>query len=172
MEGIVIKWHSAIDNVLKSSSATLFDRNSHPTPMQEIKFWEARRANIKNIYDQLTDPRVKTIGNILEKIDSVYTEAFGSAFKNIVTALHEADDITLFMTPLKSYFEKFEKEEFIKNEEYVDALYHLVCLLWAHSIYYGTNKRMIVLFRMINNMYIESSSKFLDPGSLFQGNFF
>lgn len=139
--------------------------------MQEIKFWEARRTNIKNIYDQLTDPRVKCIGNILERIDSVYTEAFGSAFKCIVTALHEADDITLWMTPLKAYFEKFEKEEFLKNEEYVDALYHLICLMWAHSKYYGTNKRMIVLFKMINNMYIEASSKFLDPGSLFQGKF-
>lgn len=170
LEGIVIKWHSAIDNVLKSSSATLFERNSHPMPMQEIKFWEARRANIKSIYDQLTDPRVKTIGNILELIDSVYTEAFGSTFKNIVTALHEADDITLWMTPLKFHFDKIEKEEFLENQpKKVDDLYHVVCLMWAHSNYYGTNKRMIVLFRMINNMYIECSSKFLDPGSLFQG---
>ena len=169
MEGIVIKWHSAIDNVLKDSSTKLFDRNMHPTPMQEIKFWEARRKNISNIYDQLTDPRVKAIGSILEKIDSVYTATFSGTFKNIVTALHEADDITLWLKPLQSHFENIERDEFLNNEEKIHPLYHVVCLVWSHSKYYGTNKQMIILFRMINNMMIECASKFLDPGSLFQG---
>lgn len=41
--------------------------------------------------------------------------------------------------------------------------------MWAHSKYYGLNSRMTTLFRMVNNLMIESASKFLDPGSLFQG---
>lgn len=41
--------------------------------------------------------------------------------------------------------------------------------MWSRSKYYGLNSRVTVLFRMINNMVIESASKFLDPGSLFQG---
>lgn len=41
--------------------------------------------------------------------------------------------------------------------------------MWKHSKYYGVNSRMVVLFRMINNMMIESASKYLDPGSIFQG---
>lgn len=42
-------------------------------------------------------------------------------------------------------------------------------MMWARSKYYGLNSRITILFRMINNMMIESSTKFLDPGSLFQG---
>ena len=42
-------------------------------------------------------------------------------------------------------------------------------MMWARSKYYGLNSRMTILFRMINNMMIESATKFLDPGSLFQG---
>lgn len=42
-------------------------------------------------------------------------------------------------------------------------------MMWARSKYYGLNSRMTILFRMIGNMMIESASKFLDPGSLFQG---
>lgn len=61
------------------------------------------------------------------------------------------------------------RDEFIENAPKIDPLYHVVCLVWAHSKYYGTNGRMIVLFRMINNMMIECASKFLDPGSIFQG---
>lgn len=51
----------------------------------------------------------------------------------------------------------------------IPALYHVVCMMWARSTYYGLNTRMTVLFRMINNMMIESATKSLDPGSLFQG---
>jgi hypothetical protein len=99
----VIKWHAQIDKVLKDSSANLFKRNSHPTPLDEVKFWEKRRSNISNIYDQLIEPRVKTIGNILETIDSVYTATFLTTFKEVVTALHEADDVTLWFKPLVGY---------------------------------------------------------------------
>lgn len=107
LEGIVIKWAFQIDEVLKESSLSLFDKNSHPTPMAELKFWENRRKNVKNIYDQLRDPRVKKIGCILETINSVYFTTFSSTFKQIVTALHEADDITLWLKPLVSFVIKF-----------------------------------------------------------------
>ncbi|XP_070509872.1 dynein beta chain, ciliary-like [Chironomus tepperi] len=169
LEGIVIKWHAQIDKILKDSSANLFNRYLNPTPMEEIKFWNKRRSNISNIYDQLTDPRVKSIGNILEMINSVYTASFFTTFKDVVTALHEADDVTLWLKPLEPHFERFEREEFIENTDKLEPLYHVVCLIWAHSKYYGSNNRMIVLFKMINNMMIECSSKFLDPGSIFQG---
>lgn len=46
---------------------------------------------------------------------------------------------------------------------------HCVCLLWAHSFYYGTNARMMILFKMVSNMMITEACKCLDPGSLFQG---
>ena len=104
LEGIVIKWHSQVDIVLKDTSANLFNRNANPTPMAEITFWENRRKNIANIYEQLTDPRIKSIGNILEKINSVYTSIFCSTLKDTVTALPEADDITLWLKPLVRKF--------------------------------------------------------------------
>lgn len=100
LEGIVIKWHAQIDKILKDSSANLFNRNLNPTPTEEVKFWNKRRSNVSNIYDQLTDPRVKSIGNILEMINSVYTSTFFTTFKDVVTALHEADDVTLWLKPL------------------------------------------------------------------------
>lgn len=100
LEGIVIKWAFQVDRVVKETSLNLFDNNNHPTPMAELKFWEKRRKNVTNIYDQLCDPRVKKIGSILETINSVYFNTFSSTFKNIVTALHEANDVTLWLKPL------------------------------------------------------------------------
>lgn len=100
LEGIVIKWAFQVDEVLKDTSLSLFEKNNHPTPMAELKFWDDRRKNVKNIYEQMRDPRVIKIGCILEFINSVYYSTFSSTFKNIVTALHEADDITLWLKPL------------------------------------------------------------------------
>lgn len=102
LEGIVIKWAFQVDEVLKETSLSLFDKNNHPTPFDELKFWDSRRKNVMNIYDQLRDPRVKKIGSILELINSVYFNTFSTTFKNIVTALHEANDITLWLKPLVS----------------------------------------------------------------------
>ena len=105
LEGIVIKWASQVDEVMKETSLTLFDKNNHPTPRAELKFWENRRKNVMNIYEQLRDPRVKKIGSILELINSVYFHTFTNTFKSIVTALHEANDITLYLKPLVSRIE-------------------------------------------------------------------
>lgn len=102
LEGIVIKWASQVDEVMKESSMSLFEKNNNPTPMAELKFWDNRRKNIMNIYDQLRDPRVKKVGSILEIINSVYFNTFSNTFKSIVTALHEANDITLYLKPLVS----------------------------------------------------------------------
>jgi dynein heavy chain, axonemal len=186
LEGIVIKWAFQVDEVLKENSSSLFDKNNHPTPMAELTFWENRRKNVKNIYDQLRDPRVKKVGSVLELINSVYFNTFTNTFKAIVTALHEANDITLWLKPLVSdaalnklrtnfsfhsqgsHFERIERDEFLENETKIRPLYHVICMMWAHSKYYGLNNRMITLFRMINNLMIESATKYLDPGSLFQ----
>jgi dynein heavy chain, axonemal len=100
LEGIVIKWAFQIDEVMKETSMILFAKNNNPTPMAELRFWDNRRKNMMNIYDQLRDPRVKKIGSILELINSVYYNTFSTTFKNVVTALHEANDVTLWLKPL------------------------------------------------------------------------
>lgn len=99
LEGIVIKWASQINDVLKENSNSIF-KDDHPVPSADIDFWNLRLKNLENIYNQLIDNRIKAIAKILEAIDSVYFAAFRTAFKNIVAALCEARDITLWINPL------------------------------------------------------------------------
>jgi dynein heavy chain, axonemal len=104
LEGIVIKWACQIDEVLKETSLSLFEKGNNPAPSEEILFWENRRKNLKNIYKQLCDPRVQKIGRILELINSVYSSTFTSTLKSVVTSVHEVDDVTLWFKPLVSIF--------------------------------------------------------------------
>ncbi|XP_058061407.1 LOW QUALITY PROTEIN: dynein beta chain, ciliary-like [Anopheles bellator] len=169
LEGIVIKWACQINDVLKEDSSLAFKDGRHPTPAEEITFWEARQKNLRNIYSQLTEPKSRQIGIILEGIDSVYATSFKSTFRSVVQAVHEADDISLYLKPLRKTFDTFENTDFVDSGELVSPMLHLVCLVWANSCYYGTNARMVILFKMISNMLMAEASKSLDPGSLFQG---
>ncbi|XP_001843519.2 dynein beta chain, ciliary isoform X3 [Culex quinquefasciatus] len=169
LEGIVIKWAYQINDVLKEDSSMVFKDGAQPSPLEEIIFWDSRQSNLRNIYNQLLEPRVKQIGVILEGIDSVYYSSFKSTFQSVVQAVHEADDITLYLKPLRKHFETFESTDFTDSLELIAPMLHCVCLLWAHSFYYGTNARMMILFKMVSNMMITEACKCLDPGSLFQG---
>jgi dynein heavy chain, axonemal len=100
LERIVTKWAGLIDEVLKETSASLFEHDNHPTPLAELKFWNDRRKNVKNIYSQLLDPRVQTIGSILELIQSVYSRTFMDTVKSIVISLDEVNDITMYLNAL------------------------------------------------------------------------
>lgn len=189
LERIVIKWASQIDGVLKETSSYLFEDDKNPTPLAELKFWNDRRVNLRNIASQLSDLRIKKIGNILRLINSVYLSTYESILKDVKASRDEVDDITLFLcatlvSPLRcdfdvipiifslqrKPFERIENADFLDVEEKLAPLFHMICKMWAASKYYGSNSRMSVLFRMVNNLMIECATKHLDPESLFQGN--
>ena len=50
----------------------------------EVKFWTERRKNLEGIYNQLRDPRVKRMGEILELSESAYFPCFKTLFRNVV----------------------------------------------------------------------------------------
>lgn len=99
LEGVVIKWVSSITEALREDSNCLF-LLGHPTPNDEIEFWNTRMKNLQNIYDQVCGDKVKSVIKILAKHDSVYFTAFKGVFKNLDLALNSAKDITLYINPL------------------------------------------------------------------------
>lgn len=50
----------------------------------EIQFWRKRLKNIENVYDQLRDPRVKKMAQILERFKSAYLPSLQNIFKEVV----------------------------------------------------------------------------------------
>ena len=62
---------------------------------------------------------------ILEYTDSAYFPCFKTMFKNVVTALAESRDITLYLSPILKHFVQFEDTDFseskplLKRKEYL-----------------------------------------------------
>lgn len=168
LEDIVMKWSLTIDEVIKDNSYRLFDDFKYPQPTQEIEFWKGRLNNLTNIFEQLCDPRVKTIASILEKCDSVYCSLFGMSFRNVVSQLDEARDVTLYLIPFENQLDTFMSTGFDEVQPVLSAVMHNICLIWANSKYYCTNDRMVHLFRLWHNMIIDQVRNTFDPTNAFQ----
>lgn len=106
IEGIIIKWAYQIDEVLsKDSAEPLNEPGNFPGPMEEIRFWEAKCTNLESLFEQMKADTTKKMASILDTTDSAYYPCFRSMFRNVVAALNEAKDITLFLKPLAIHFE-------------------------------------------------------------------
>ena len=105
IEAIIIKWAYQIDEVLsKDSAEELNVPDEYPGPMTEIKFWEAKCMNLESLYEQIKAPTTTKMASILDVTDSAYYPVFRSMYRNVVAALNEALDITLFLLPLTQLF--------------------------------------------------------------------
>jgi len=100
--------------------------------------------------------------------DSAYYPCFRSMFRNVVAALNEARDITLYLKPLATHFEAIEILDFPDVTPTLRPLMHCVCLVYSNSQYYNSPARIIVLMQETCNMLIDSARKYIDPASLFQ----
>lgn len=93
VEGIVIDWSRQIHDVLKKNSAQPLLEGKNPGPLVEIEFWDARRADLESIADQLCVDKVTKMGYLLEKTLSSYYPAFQSMIDTVFGSLEEAQDI-------------------------------------------------------------------------------
>ena len=87
----------------------LLSTGEFPDPMTEIKFWEAKCMNLESLYDQIKAPTTNKMASIMKSTDSAYYPVFRSMYKNVMAALDEALDITLFLKCLATHFQVCNK---------------------------------------------------------------
>uniref|UniRef100_A0A8C5D1B4 Dynein heavy chain 9, axonemal n=1 Tax=Gadus morhua TaxID=8049 RepID=A0A8C5D1B4_GADMO len=170
IETLVIEWSHQVRAVLKkdSSEALLEDRN--PTPQTELLFWKNRSApNLQCIHTQLISTKVCRMADLMEAMESSYYPAFKSLLKDVLAALEEAQDIVTHLKPLQRVFEDVENGDFPDVSRQIGPLMHTVCLVWAHSRYYNTPARLIVLLQETCNLLIQQARTFLSPEEVLKG---
>ncbi|XP_033732158.1 dynein beta chain, ciliary-like [Pecten maximus] len=169
IESVIIEWTHQIRDVLKRDSAQPILEGLHPTPFVEIEFWKNKATNLECIYDQLRDSKVRKMAELLERTQSSYFPTFKDIFRDVVAALTEAQDINMYMTPLRHHFEDYEQAEFDESIPLLAPMMQTVCLVWSHSQYYNTPARIIVLLKEMCNMTINMASNYLEPTEIFKG---
>ncbi|CAC5371505.1 DNAH [Mytilus coruscus] len=169
IESVVIEWTHQIRDVLKKDSAQPLLEGLNPTPFVEIEFWKNKSTNLECIYEQLRDPKVRKMAELLERTQSSYFPVFKDIFRDVVAALEEAQDINMYLRPARHHFEDYEQSEFDESGPLMAPMMHTIALIWVHSQYYNTPARIIVLLQEMCNMIINHARSFLDPTELFKG---
>ncbi|XP_066581161.1 dynein beta chain, ciliary [Prorops nasuta] len=170
IEGVVIKWAYLVNDVITQESNAAFNDGQNPTPYIELEYWSRRQLNLRYIYDQLQEDRVKKMASILEKTESAYYPCFHNLFENVVSSLTEAKEISLYLTPLAKFFKAVEEIDFAESKPLMATLIHSLGLAWAACTYYQSSSKLIIMFRQICNLLIQEAQRFLDPSSIFQSD--
>lgn len=75
----------------------------NPEPIEEIRFWENRAANLDSISEQLEDEAVLRVQEFLLQNDSTYVSPFNKLRKEVEVAREEARDNVKFLSTLKPW---------------------------------------------------------------------
>ncbi|XP_037350847.1 dynein axonemal heavy chain 17 isoform X1 [Talpa occidentalis] len=169
IETIVIDWSHQIRDVLSKDSAQALLDGLNPLPQVEFEFWEARLTNLKCIHEQLNRPRVNKIVEILEKAKSCYWPALQSVYTNITEGLKEANDIVLYLKPLRILLEEMDQVDFTALPTYITKVLYTICFIWATSEHYNSPSRIIVILQEFFNQLIEMTRSFLSPEEVLKG---
>ena len=93
MESVVVEWSHQIRDVLKKTSVQPLLDGKNPGPLIELDFWNARRADLESVLDQLCAEKVQKLSRLLEKTLSSYYPAYRAMLDSVVSSLDEARDI-------------------------------------------------------------------------------
>ncbi|XP_039379207.1 dynein heavy chain 11, axonemal isoform X1 [Mauremys reevesii] len=169
IESMVIKWSHQICDLLKRDSVQPLLQGLHSDPQTELNFWKTRKDNLLCIYDQLESPVVQKMVMILKAKESSYYPTSQSILKDVEDALMEAQDIELYLRPLRRHIQFLQETEFPKICALIPPLFHTICLIWSHSQFYSMPARIIVLLQEFCNLFIEQARSYLSPEDLLKG---
>ncbi|KAJ3220317.1 hypothetical protein HK099_004389 [Clydaea vesicula] len=168
LESAVIDWTHQIKDVIKSNSAAPLEEGLNPGPMVEIDFWAAKAANLKNIYQQLTDEKIQKISRVLQASKSTYYPAFRNIFDEVVFSLDEASNINTYLKPLRPIVERLSSvSDFVELSQIFPGLINTLILICKNSKYYNTPNHLTVVLQEICNDIIEQARNYIQPAELF-----
>ncbi|XP_007535628.1 dynein axonemal heavy chain 17 [Erinaceus europaeus] len=169
IETIIIDWSHQIRDVLSKDSAQPLLEGLNPLPRVEFEFWDARLMNLKCIHEQLNRPKVNKIVEILEKAKSCYWPALQNVYMNVTEGLKEAEDIVLYLKPLRILLEEMDQADFTVLPTFIAKVMYTICFIWATSEHYNTPSRIIVILQEFCNQVIEMTRTFLSPDEVLKG---
>lgn len=170
VEQIVLRWSRSVNAYVVRSSYDIFKVKKYSTIDDEVEFWRKRLDNLKNIFNQLRTKETKTLALIIEAANSVYVNQMKRIISNVAAGYEEANDINLYLKPLQYQLEKMRSTEFPEAMPFIAPLLHTVVMIWSRSTYIASNKRIVHLFKLLNNKIFELVCDTLNPQSIFAGD--
>ena len=150
LETIVIYWTRQIKELVSNqdSSQSSHDNSS---PLDEIKHWTDRSANLKVLTQRLVDPKLIRIIEVLKLHQSSYLQTFLDLKDQIQTSYEEATNNRDFLKILEDPCRKIEKAQPANIPALIPDVLDSVRVVWELSDNYATTDRMKGLLTKISN---------------------
>ncbi|EPQ11489.1 Dynein heavy chain 11, axonemal [Myotis brandtii] len=139
---------------------------------QMVLFGEIPASSLGHVtafLDELQAPTVLKMVKILKTKRSSYFPALKDIFTAVKNALLEAQDVALYLRPLRRHIQCLQETEFPQTRGLIAPLFHTICLIWSHSAFYNTPARVIVLLQEFCNLFIDQATAYLSPEDLLKG---
>ena len=167
LEGAVITWSRQIKEVLDRSHEDSLKQGLHPTPDEELRFWESQAANLNAIFSQLKSKRMRQVMIFLDQAKSSYCGPFASLCKEVFGARLEANNNVKFLRTLEKWFQELNQTEFDDLGQLYKPMMHIILLIWKNSRHYNTPASLIVLVRKISNAIIKQARQYVSGKAVF-----
>ena len=150
LESIVIHWTRQIKELVSNqdSSQTSHDNSS---PLDEIKHWTDRTANLKGLTLRLVDPKLLRIIQVLDLVSSSYLQGFLTLKDLVESSFEEASSNLKFLKILEEPCRKIEKAQPAEIPGLIPDVLSAVRVIWELSDNYATPERMKGLLTKISN---------------------
>ncbi|XP_044191792.1 dynein axonemal heavy chain 10-like [Thunnus albacares] len=101
VEQCVMNWQTQITSVIKEQ---LNKKPQAPGPLAEIVFWQERTSVLSSLSEQLKQPVVKKILEVMTKADAGTFQTLEGTVAELTKYRVESDDNLLFLSTLERHF--------------------------------------------------------------------
>ncbi|XP_067466140.1 dynein axonemal heavy chain 10-like [Thunnus thynnus] len=105
VEQCVMNWQTQITSVIKEQ---LNKKPQAPGPLAEIVFWQERTSVLSSLSEQLKQPVVKKILEVMTKADAGTFQTLEGTVAELTKYRVESDDNLLFLSTLERHFNRKE----------------------------------------------------------------
>ncbi|XP_069379878.1 dynein axonemal heavy chain 10 isoform X1 [Paralichthys olivaceus] len=166
LEQCVMNWQTQITIVIEEQQNKKLQA---PGPMAEIAFWQERASILSALSQQLKQPMVQKILEVITKADASIVQTLEGTVAELNKYRVESDDNLRFLSTLERHFMNLASgANFVCLLETIPPLMDSLQIVWIISSHYNTNERMVPLMERIAWQLCERVSQVIDVNTLFR----
>ncbi|XP_044053526.1 dynein axonemal heavy chain 10 isoform X1 [Siniperca chuatsi] len=166
LEQCVMNWQTQITIVIEEQKNK---KPQAPGPLAEIVFWQERTSILSALSEQLKQPVVKKILEVMTKADAGIIQTLEGTVAELTKYRVESDDNLRFLSTLERHFMNLATgADFGVILETIPPLMNSLQIVWIISCHYNTNERMVPLMERIAWQLCERVDQVIDVHTLFK----
>ncbi|XP_031712248.1 dynein heavy chain 10, axonemal [Anarrhichthys ocellatus] len=166
LEQCAMNWQTQITIVIE------LQQNKEPQgpgPLAEVAFWRERASIMNGLSEQLKQPVVCKILEVLTKADAGIVQTLEGTVVELTKYSAESDDNLRFLSTMERHFMNLGTVANLNALlETIPDLMSSLQIVWMISSYYNTNERMVPLMKRIAWQLCQRVTQVIDVHTLFK----